>query len=167
MAFTALVLPILLAVQAQTNPAPPPTFAAGNVRWAVPGTVKDLSRDAAGRILYCTAEREVGRLAPGAGRTVLGTAANFPNELRAVAESGASTGDIVTLDVFGHVRVLVNGALPPAWVYHDEHMILDATDLIVDARGNFVTASASPSSGQRAMNWIQSDGADWAYYLVK
>ena len=142
MAFTALVLPILLAVQARASPAPPPGFASGNVRWSVPGTVKDLSRDAAGRILYCTAEREVGRLVPVAGRTVLGTAANFPNELRAVAESGAS---IVTLDVFGHVRVLVNGALPPAWVYNDQHMILDATDLIVDARGSFVVASASPS----------------------
>ncbi|HEX6882367.1 MAG TPA: hypothetical protein VF530_03240, partial [Planctomycetota bacterium] len=147
--------------------APPPAILNGpgsDVRWSVPGTVTDLARDAQGRILYCTAEREVGRMAPGAGVTVLGTAASFPNELRAVAASGST---VVTLDLGGNVRTLPNGAPPAAWVYDDEYMILDATDLIVDARGSFLIASATPSSGVRAINWIQSNGVDWGYYLVK
>jgi len=168
LAVLALLTAFPPAVQtAGTAPAPPPAVLNGpgsNVRWSVAGTVTDLARDDQGRILYCTAEREVGRLAPGAGVTVLGTAASFPNELRAVAASGST---VVTLDFGGDVRTLPNGAPPAAWVYDDEYMILDATDLIVDARGSFLIASATPSSGARAINWIQSNGVDWGYYLVK
>jgi hypothetical protein len=38
-------------------------------------------------------------------------------------------------------------------------MMADATDLIVDARGSFLIASATPSSGQRAINWVSADGS--------
>src|SRR5688500_112567 len=168
------MLPHPLVVLALSVPAPQQSSAAlppgpgivsrdPSVRWTIPGTVRDLARDSAGRILYCTAEREVGRLGPGSGREVLATAASFPNDLRAVAESGP---DIVLIDLLGHVRKLPGGALPPALVYQDQYMIQDPTDLIVDARGSFLIASSTPTSGTRAMNWIAADGIDWSYYRV-
>jgi hypothetical protein len=133
----------------------------------VPGTVRDLSVDSAGRILYCTAEREVGRILTDGGRTVLANAGSgpFPNDLRAVAET--PTGDVAVLDVHGNVRVLFGGSAPATLVYSDLYMVADATDLIVDSRGNYIIASATPSSGQRAVNWVSSDGNRWGYYLVK
>lgn len=134
----------------------------------IPGTVKDLSRDAAGRILYCTFERDVGRIVPGKQAiTLLATAANSPfeSQLRAVAATPA--GDVAVVDAFGHVYRLPAGVGPAVKVYSDLYMISDATDLIVDARGSFLVASATPSSGQRAVNWIQPDGQRWGYYLVK
>jgi hypothetical protein len=162
-----VVLALSLPVPQQSSAAPPsaPGIAPWNpsVRWTIPGTVCDLARDSAGRILYCTAEREVGRLAPGGGREVLATAASFPNELRAVAESGT---DVVLIDALGHVRKLPGGASPPALVYQDQYMIIDPTDLIVDARGSFLIASSTPTSGTRCMNWIAGDGIDWGYYRV-
>ncbi|HEX6886453.1 MAG TPA: hypothetical protein VF530_23960 [Planctomycetota bacterium] len=162
---------VLLALSLQTPqpPSPAPSPGAGVASWSrgpralIPGTVLDLARDAAGRILYCTAEREVGRIGPGRVREVLATAASFPNDLRAVAESGA---DIVLIDLLGHVRKLPGGASPPVLVYPDQFMIQDPTDLIVDARGSFLIASSTPTSGTRAMNWIASDGIDWGYYRV-
>jgi hypothetical protein len=167
MPFLPLVLlaPIVPAPQ-QSAAAPSP--GPGIVSWAqslrlVPGMVRDLTRDSAGRILYCTAEREVGRIGPGPFREVLAQAASFPNELRAVAESGA---DVVLIDVLGHVHRLPGGAAPPVLVYQDQYMILDPTDLIVDGRGSFLIASSTPTSGTRAMNWIAGDGIDWGYYRV-
>jgi hypothetical protein len=162
-------LPLALA-SAQTSAlhGPPPiTPVESSLRYLIPGTIKDLARDSAGRILYCTAEREVGRLRPGFERTVLATAASgpFPNELRAVADTPA--GDVAVLDVHGHVRLLPGGTATAVLAYSDLYMILDATDLIVDALGNYLIASATPTSGQRAVNWVQGDGAKWGYYLVK
>lgn len=137
------------------------------VPFLIEGTVKDLARDAAGRILYVTAEKEVGRIVPGGGRTVLASPANstFPNELRALAET--PSGNIAVLDAQGHVRVLSGGVAPAVLVYNDQYMIADATDLIVDARGSYLIASATPSSGQRGVNWVQGDGLNWGYYLVR
>jgi hypothetical protein len=133
----------------------------------IDGTVEDLARDAAGRILYCTAEGQVGRIVPGGVWSVLATQASgpFPNELRAVAETPA--GDVAVLDKEGHVRVLFGASTPASLVYSDLHMIADATDLIVDGRGSYLIASATPSNGQRAMNWVAADGVNWSYYLVK
>lgn len=134
----------------------------------IPGTVKDLARDAAGRILYCTFEREVGRIEPGKqALTLLASSADSPfeSQLRGVAATPA--GDVAVVDAFGHVYVLPGGAGPAVKVYSDLYMISDATDLIVDARGSFLIASATPSSGQRGVNWVQPDGQRWGYYLVK
>ncbi|NOT32462.1 MAG: hypothetical protein HOP15_18610, partial [Planctomycetes bacterium] len=135
----------------------------------IPGLVKDLSRDSAGRILFCTFERVVGRIEPGKQAiTVLTNDANSPafeGQLRGVAET--TTGAIAVVDAFGHVYVLPGSGGPAVRIYSDLYMISDATDLIVDARGNFLIASATPSSGQRALNWVQGDGQRWSYYLVR
>jgi len=162
----------LRAQQSRTGSGPP-TVVQADVLLAIPGMVRDLARDEAGRILYCTGEGRVGRIDPGgsgqggSGHTLLATAqsAPFPNELRAVAATPG--GDIAVLDAQGDIRVLVGGVPPAVLTYGDLFMIRDATDLIVDARGNYLVASSSPSSGQRAINWIQADGARWGYYLVK
>lgn len=165
----ALALPA--AAQKSAPAAPPPKSVdtdLGEVRNLIPGTVKDLALDSAGRILYCTAEREVGRIVPGGGRTLLADAASgpFPNELRAVAET--PSGDVAVLDLDGMVRKLVAAQPPAVLVFSDpRNMLSEATDLIVDARGSFLIASATPSSGQRAVNWVGSNGGSWAYYLVK
>jgi len=166
-----LLLGPSLAAQ-QLAPAQPPSgprdVSLEGVVQRIPGTIKDLSRDALGRILYCTAEGEVGRFRAGLGpREILATASSgpFPNELRAVAE--APNGDVAVLDAAGDIRVLVGGQGPAVLRYDDLYMIQDASDLVIDATGNFLVASASPSSGQRALNWISSDGFRWGYYLVK
>jgi hypothetical protein len=157
------------AQQHQPAVGPPSQLVNGSANFGhvIPGTVRDLSVDSAGRILYCTAEREVGRVETDGGRTVLADAASgpFPFELRALAETPA--GDVAVLDVHGNVRVLFGASAPATLVYSDLYMIHDATDLIVDARGSFLIASATPSSGQRAVNWISDDGTRWGYYLVK
>ena len=167
----ALGLGAPLAAQ-QAAPANPPT---GGPRDTAPdpfvatidGTVKDLARDAAGRLLYCTAGGEVGRIVPGISRQVLATAATgpFPEELRALAETPG--GDVAVLDVVGDIRVLTAGSAPAVLRYDDNLMIQDASDLVVDASGNYLVASATPSPGQRALNWISSDGFRWGYYLVR
>jgi len=169
LALALALLPTGLSTAQQLAPSGPPGGpAAGPFIAAIPGTVKDLARDAAGRILYCTAEGEVGRFSAGFGaREVLATSQSgpFPNELRAVAE--APNGDLAVLDAAGDIRVLAGGQAPAVLRYDDLYMIQDASDLVVDASGNYVVASATPSSGQRALNWISSDGTRWGYYLVK
>lgn len=161
-----LLLASLRAQQGSPSAPPGPGIASpgGDLRWSIAGTVRDLSRDSAGRILYCTAEGEVGRLGGGTGRVVVGTAAQFPNELRAAVESGPN---ILAIDVFGNVRVMLGGVPPATPAYTDQFLIDDPSDMIVDGRGSFLITSATPSSGQRAINWIQSNGQDWSYYLVK
>jgi hypothetical protein len=138
-----------------------------DVPYVVSGAIRDLSRDSLGRILYCTAEGEVGRMEPGHAITVLADAASgpFPNELRALAETPA--GDIATVDDEGFVRVLVGGTTPAVVKYADLYMVAGVTDLLIDARGSYLIASATPSSGQRAINWIRDDGQNWGYYLVR
>jgi len=146
------------------SPGPAPS---GRLRMEVPGTIVDLTRDAGGRILYCTAEGEVGRIDPTAGRTVLADAASgpFPDPLRAIVET--PTGDVAVLDLHGNIRRLPGGHTPALLVYSDLYMIGDATDMIVDASGNYLIASATPSSGQRAINWVSSSGQRWGYFLVR
>jgi hypothetical protein len=65
------------------------------------------------------------------------------------------------------VRVLFDGLPPAVLIYSDQWMIQDASDLIIDARGNYLIASATPSNGLRAMNWVSSNGLRWGYYLVR
>jgi hypothetical protein len=165
MPFPALAL-VALSVPQQSSAASPPAPGVVSMdttlRWTLPGTVRDLARDVAGRILYCS-EREVGRIAVGSRPEVLATGASFPNDLRAVAASGA---DVVVVDVLGHVRKLPGGAAPPTLVYLDQYLVIDPTDLIVDARGSFLIASSTPTSGTRAIDWIAGDGIDWGYYRV-
>jgi hypothetical protein len=173
---TACALAFLLASPALTPaqhavPAGPPAAAngtgttPGNVVHRIDGEVRDLARDAAGRILYCTLQGEVGRIVPGGAKTVLVGDASA-NPVSALAET--PEGDVAVLDGQGHVRVLSGGAGPAVLVFSDpRNMIQDASDLIVDARGNFLIASATPSSGVRAMNIVSEDGARWGYYLVR
>ncbi len=130
----------------------------------IDGQVKDLVRDSQGRVLYCTSQGQVGHFVPGGVHTVL-TSGPFPNELRALALTPG--GDIALLDSEGNVRVLFGGQPPAVLVYTDAYMIQDASDLIVDDVGNFLIASATPSNGLRAMNWISGDGQRWGYYLVR
>jgi hypothetical protein len=133
----------------------------------VPGKVVDLAPEPSGSLLYCTAEGTVGRILPWGADQVLATSGTgpFPHPLRAVARTNA--GHVAVLDEQGHVRVLAGGVAPAVLVYSDLHMIGDATDLIVDARGSYLIASSTPSNGQRAVNWISADGQDWSYWLVK
>ncbi len=164
-----LLLPAPAAAQRAATSGPPGSSLQGGIAGVarkVDGQVLDLARDSLGRILYCTAGGEVGRLTSGGARTVLATALSgpFPNPLRALAET--PDGDIAVLDSQGHVRVLFGAAPPAVLVYSDQFMIQDATDLIVDARGNFLIASATPSA-VRAVNWISSDGQRWGYFLVR
>src|SRR6185503_17300372 len=142
-------------------------FDPGHRQYFIPGTVKDLARDSAGHILYCTAEKDVGRIVPGEPITLLADAASgpFPNPLRALAATG--TGKIAVLEDGGNVRLLPGGGPPATLVYSGAWMIQDASDLIVDQLGNYLIASATPSNGLRAMNWVQANGANWGYYLVK
>jgi hypothetical protein len=169
LAATLLVAaPVASAQQTAPSGAPQKTVETGtvDVLAEIPGQVHDLTRDSLGRILYCTLD-EVGRIDPETGEvTVLASPANawFPVPLRALAETPG--GDIAVLDRDGHIRVLVGGLAPALIRYTDHYMIQDATDLIVDARGNFLVASATPSYGQRGMNWIANGGQRWGYYLV-
>jgi len=159
---TALSVPIPQQSSAATPPPPGVVAPDPRLRWTIPGTVRDLGRDAEGRILYCT-EREVGRLVVGAGRQILATATSFPNDLRAVAASGT---DVVAVDVLGNLYRLPGGVGPAVLVYQDQYLIQDPADLIVDARGSFLIASSTPTSGTRAIDWISSDGVDWGYFRV-
>ncbi len=173
---TSTLLPILIAgpISAQKSaPAPgaPKPVPATDVVVSVQGTVLDLSRDLSGRILYCTKEKEVGRIDPkaypGNRKTILATAVNFPTavELRAVAEN--LNGDVTLAESNGDIFVLPGNAPPAVQVYDDLYMILDVTDLIIDARGNHLLASSTPSSGTRGTNRVSPDGSRWGYYVVR
>ncbi|HKE00168.1 MAG TPA: hypothetical protein VKE69_04105, partial [Planctomycetota bacterium] len=131
----------------------------------VSGRVVDLARDANGNILYCTDESEVGRITT-SGVTILATAATgpFPNQLRGIAETPA--GDVAVVDAVGDIYRLPGGAAPAVKVYTDAFMIQAPSDLVVDSAGNYLVASASPTSFVRAINQISPDGSKWGYYFV-
>ncbi len=137
----------------------------------VNGQVRDLSVDAAGRLLYCTEQGEIGRIVPATGMaTVLaGTVNGLPSMLRGVVETPA--GDVVAVHAGGDLLLLPGGAPPVTLIYMDRFMIADASDLIVDVTGTFVVCSKTPSSNTRGINWIDSSGnpntARWAYFLVQ
>jgi hypothetical protein len=49
----------------------------------------------------------------------------------------ALNGDVAVLDIHGHIRVLPGGSPPADHRYVDDLMIQDATDMIIDAAGNY------------------------------
>lgn len=133
---------------------------------SVPGTVKDLSVASNGDLLYVTAEGEVGRITPGGSTTVLATAGTtgIVQELRAVLETPG--GDICVLGDFGDIFT-IEGDMSADLLYEDVYLIDDTTDFVVDAGGNFLIASATPSNMRRGINWVSADGNRWAYYMVR
>ena len=143
-----------------------PAAQSGTLLTNVAGKVLDMSVDSGGNLLYCTSGKSVGRIALDGQVTVLATAASgpFPDVLRGVVENPA--GDIAVIDTAGDIYVLPGGSPPAALIYDDLYMIESPSDLIVDASGNYVVPSQSPTSGIRAVNWVSEDGSLWAYYLV-
>jgi len=166
--------PFLLAAlagyaSAQTSvPAGPPktgpSIGAGDLVQILAGEVRDLARDAQGRIVYCTAGGTVGRFS-GTGPVEVLATGFFPFPLRAVAET--LDGSLAVVDQFGDVRLVPANGGTAVRVHDNDLMIQDPTDLIVDGRGNFLIASATPSNGLRGINWVSSDGFRWGYYLVR
>lgn len=155
--FFVASLSLTSTVGAQTTP-----FATVN------GYVTDMSLDGSGNLIYCTEQREVGKITiPAGNATILatGTSGPLPNALRGIAKTPA--GDIALVDAVGDIYKLPSGSAPAVKVYSDLYMIADPTDLIVDAAGNYVVVSQTPSSGFKAINWMSSDGSRWAYYLIK
>jgi streptogramin lyase len=135
---------------------------------AVAGTVNDLTADAAGNLYFCTEQKDVGQIVTSIPNvTILATAATgpFANALRGIVISPA--GDISVVDQIGDIYKLTGGATPASKVYADLYMIADPTDLLIDASGNYVVASQTPTSGSKAINWVSPDGQRWAYYVVK
>jgi len=132
----------------------------------VPGTITDLAPAADGRVLYCTREREVGWFDPATSRRhVIAPAGSFPRELRAIA---ASPSDVVTvIDDQGDIYRLPNDSLPWVRVYDDLYLIQDVTDMIIDASGNHLIASRTPSTGTRGTNRVSADGQRWDYFIVR
>jgi len=133
----------------------------------VDGTVTDLAVDSSGDLLYCTEESDVGRVTTGGVVTVLADAASgpFTKALRGVVENPA--GELAVIDLTGDIFELTGGVAPATKVYSDLYIIHQATDLICDANGNYVTVSRTPTSGVRGIDWVSPNGARWAYYLVK
>ncbi len=131
------------------------------------GTVTDLTPRGNGDILYCTEEGHVGTFQSDGSTTLLADAASgpFPFPLRGIVETAA--GDVAVLDREGHIYTLVGGGTPAVQTYQDIHMIQDATDMVVDAGGNFIITSDTPSPGVRGVNWISPDGMRWAYLVVE
>ena len=138
-----------------------------NIVARIEGRVLDLARGT-GFLVYSTQEGEVGRVVPGDGHgpTVLGSpATGLPNALFGVAVT--PSGDVAALNGGGDVWIVPGGGGPAFRLYADTYMIQDARDLIVDAAGNFLIASKTPSSGVRAINHVSFDGQRWAYWLVR
>jgi DNA-binding beta-propeller fold protein YncE len=139
---------------------------------SVPGRVLDLVQadlpgQPAGALLFaCTEGGDVLRVDADGATALLADAVSgpFPFPLRALATSPG--GDLVVADAQGHLRKLAAGSAPATVAYSDLYMIHEPTDLAIDEAGNALLASATPSSGWRALNWISPDGARWAYYAV-
>lgn len=131
----------------------------------VGGEVTDLSVDGSGRLLYCTTQSKIGRINPANGNeVVLSAAGTIPSALRGIAETPA--GDVAVIDGGGDIWSLPGGTGPAVEIYSDLFIIKAPTDLLVDATGNFLTVSDTPSTGWRAFDWVSPDGANWCYYLV-
>jgi len=133
----------------------------------VPGTVNDLAVDSSGDLLYCTDQGSVGTITTAGVVTELANSVTgpFSNSLRGVVENGS--GEIAVLDSGGDIYELTGGLTPANLIYDDLYMIGGTTDFIVDTNGNYVIASRTPSSGVRGINWVNSNGNRWAYFLVK
>lgn len=159
-----MTLPCLLLglLSAPLAASPPSGFPA-----SVTGTVVDLYRASSGALLYCTKEGDVGSIALDGTVDVLATAATapFPAALAALVET--APGDLAVLDVFGEIWGMPGGATPVTHVYDDLYMINQATDMILDASGNFLIASATPSNQKQGLNWVNANGSRWSYYMVQ
>ena len=134
----------------------------------VPGEVLDLTRSAAGELLYCTRESDVGVVTTAGAVTLLADAASgpFSRELRGVVEDPGGL-DVAVVDDQGEVWRLVGRSTPAVHAYDDLYLIQSATDLLVDASGNYVIPFDTPSNGVRGIAWASGDGARWAHYLRK
>ena len=159
------------ALRQNKNQAPRPPGNGGTapardgVLATVPGTLVDLSAGFSGQVLYCTAEGEVGAFF-GGDHGILAPLGTFAGQsLRAVTATPSE--DIAVLTSAGDIYLLPGGGLPPVLTYDDLYMVLDPTDLMCDAAGNFLIASSTPSNGQRGLNWVSPGGDRWAYYLVQ
>src|SRR5262245_39485672 len=95
------LFPAILCALASAQGTAPPT--------PVSGRVLDLTRDAAGNLLYCAENGDIGRITTSGTVTVIATAATgpFPNPLRCVVES--PDGSINVVDLIGDVYRLPNG----------------------------------------------------------
>ncbi len=133
----------------------------------VPGTVTDLAIHSSSDLLYCTVEGAVGRITTAGALTQLANAATgpFSKSLRGVLENSA--GEIAVLDSGGDIYELTGGVTPANLIYNDLYLINGTTDFIVDTNGNYVITSDTPSSGVRGINWVDSTGSRWAYFLIK
>ncbi|MFT5287253.1 MAG: hypothetical protein ACI8TQ_003435 [Planctomycetota bacterium] len=133
----------------------------------VTGTVSDLAVDSSGDLLYCTLEGRVGTISTLGVVSELANAASgpFTKSLRGVLENGA--GEIAVLDESGDIYELTGGLTPANLIYDDLYLITKTTDFVVDANGNYVIASQTPSSGVRGTNWVNAAGDRWAYFLIK
>lgn len=154
-------------VAGQDAPPPPAGALPQDLLATVSGTVVDLTVADNGDLIYCTREREVGRITTGGVVTVLATAATgpFPYNLAAVIEDLG--GNIAVIDSLGDIYRLNGGAAPAVLAYDDPWMMGNPTDMIVDENGSFLVASESPTSGTRALNWVSYDGSRWGYYLIE
>ena len=161
--FSALALSaVAIGSSAVADPMPTSGFPA-----TVSGRVNDLYVDSSDRLLFVTEEGDVGHVDATGTVTVLATNATggWTSELRAVVET--APGDIAVIERHGEIWKLVGGATPAALVYDDLYMVKDVTDMILDASGNFLIASASPSDSKQAINWVSADGSRWSYYRVQ
>ncbi len=161
--FAALAFSLAAPVTAHVDPG---SSRAGTMLTSVPGTIWDLGRESGGQLLFCTTQGDVGLISTAGGAiTYLATPADFPQPLRAVAET--PNGDIAVIDTLGDIWVLPGRSTPPVRIYQDQYLIGDPSDLVVDLSGNYLVTSETPSAGQLGIGWISSNGNRWSYYLVE
>ncbi len=130
----------------------------------LPGQVVDLAVEPGQHLVYATAEGEVGRLDAFGTATVLTSAGSFVEELRAVAVR--PDGDLSVLDDSGDLhRIPVAGGTPQLF-YDDRFLIIEPTDLLVDADGIHLIACRTISANTRSVAHVSLDGASWSYLHV-
>src|SRR4030095_4048521 len=102
----------------------------------VNGRVLDLTRNAAGDLLYCAENGDIGTITTTGTVNGIATAATgpFPNPLRCVVES--PDGSINVVDLIGDIYRLPNGQLPATKIYTDFFMVANPPDMIGDALGD-------------------------------
>ncbi|MFT5289828.1 MAG: hypothetical protein ACI82F_001899 [Planctomycetota bacterium] len=142
--------------------------AQADVLATISGEVLDLTPSAAGELIYCTRESDVGVINVAGAVTLLADAASGPffSELRGVVEDPGGL-DIAVVDDQGEIWRLVNRSTPAVHAYDDLYLIKSATDLMVDAAGNYMIPFDTPSNGVRGIAWASGDGSRWAHYLRK
>lgn len=173
LAQTALLAGLALPAGAQRLSRDLPTISNAGTRTIeddilvrLDGNVLDLAVRPDGAICYGTREGEVGVFLDGT-HTILAPIGSLPGgqELRAVTYTPA--GDVAALLSAGDIYTVPQPGGAPVQTYDDLFMVIDPTDFLCDSQGNFIIASSSPSNGQRAVNWVSSDGFRWGYFLVE